>query len=184
MGKILLLDNCFNVLPTLPDNSVDLVLTDMPYDLEETLKEELLSQSLRISSGSVLIFCSPENQIKAPRYLFWIKPTSTKNFSKNHGRFVEMIALHQRGTFNSLPWANMTGVYHDILEEESVHPYQKPLSLIERLVRIHTNPGDEVLDMFMGSNATGIACRNLGRDFIGIEMNPEYFALARQRYRE
>jgi site-specific DNA-methyltransferase (adenine-specific) len=61
------------------------------------------------------------------------------------------------------------------------HPTQKPLPLMRTLVEQFTDPGDVVLDPFMGSGTTGVACKELGRSFIGIEMNPDYFAIAKAR---
>lgn len=66
-------------------------------------------------------------------------------------------------------------------EGSTVHPTQKPVALMEYLIRTYTNPGDLVLDNCMGSGTTGVAARNAGRKFIGIERDPEYFKIARQR---
>lgn len=62
-----------------------------------------------------------------------------------------------------------------------LHPTQKPVELIEWLVKTYTNPGDTVLDNTMGSGTTGVACANLNRNFIGIELDSDYFAIAQQR---
>jgi hypothetical protein len=62
-----------------------------------------------------------------------------------------------------------------------LHPTQKPLALLEYLVRTYTDPGDLVLDFTMGSGTTGHACMNLGRSFVGIEKDAAYFAIAEQR---
>jgi len=61
------------------------------------------------------------------------------------------------------------------------HPNEKPLSLMVKLVTMLTNPGDTVLDPFMGSGTTGVACVQLGRNFIGCEIDPKYFAIAEKR---
>jgi hypothetical protein len=61
------------------------------------------------------------------------------------------------------------------------HPTVKPIELMEYLLDLMTQPGDVVFDPFMGSGTTGIACKNLERDFIGIELDPEYFQIAQQR---
>ena len=63
----------------------------------------------------------------------------------------------------------------------SLHPTQKPIALCEYLIKTYTNEGDLVLDNCMGSGTTGIACKNLGRDFIGIELDEEYFNIAKER---
>lgn len=62
-----------------------------------------------------------------------------------------------------------------------IHPTQKPVALMEYLIRTYTNEGDTVLDFTMGSGTTGVACVNTGRKFIGIELDPEYFAIAEAR---
>lgn len=61
------------------------------------------------------------------------------------------------------------------------HPTQKPVALMEDLVKTYTNAGDMVLDFTMGSGSTGVACMNLGRQFIGIEREPNYFDIACRR---
>ena len=65
--------------------------------------------------------------------------------------------------------------------ESGLHPTQKNLKLMEELVKIHSNQGDTVIDPFMGSGTTGVACKNLGRKFIGIEKDPVYFEVANKR---
>lgn len=62
-----------------------------------------------------------------------------------------------------------------------VHPTQKPVDLLAYLVKTYTNPGDTVLDFTMGSGTTGVACAETGRNFIGIELDPGYFAIAQER---
>lgn len=62
-----------------------------------------------------------------------------------------------------------------------LHPTQKPVALIEYLVKTYTNEGDTVLDNCMGSGTTGVACKKLGRDFIGIELDGDYFETAKAR---
>jgi DNA modification methylase len=65
-----------------------------------------------------------------------------------------------------------------------LHPTQKPVALMEYLIRTYTNEGDTVLDNTMGSGTTGVACANTGRKFIGIERDPTYFAIAERRIAE
>ena len=68
-----------------------------------------------------------------------------------------------------------------VVERGSVHPTQKPVPLLEYLIRTYTDPGDVVLDFTMGSGSTGVAAANTGRRFIGIEREPEYFDIACRR---
>ena len=65
-----------------------------------------------------------------------------------------------------------------------VHPTQKPVELLEYLIKSFTNENDLVLDNCMGSGSTGVACKNLKRNFIGIEKNEEYFKIAKNRIYE
>lgn len=173
--------DCTKLLPQSPWHiKADVIITDPPYDIEypQGLGEYT-------STGTHIVFCKPENQpnISPTDYAFWIKTPSTKNFSKSCGRFVEMILICRTpdSAFNPLHWSQMTGVYDDRLIYPPVHPFEKPLSLIERLIRIYTNEGDVVLDPYMGSGTTGVACMNLNRSFIGIEKDKEYFEIAKQR---
>ena len=84
----------------------------------------------------------------------------------------------------------LTNVWYDISPivpwspERNGHPTQKPLQLMERCVTIWTNEGNTVLDFTMGSGTTGQACVNLGRDFIGIEQEKQWFDVAKQRILE
>ena len=65
--------------------------------------------------------------------------------------------------------------------QKGYHPTMKPLALMEFLIRSYSNEGDLVIDPFMGSGTTGLACSRLNRKFIGIEMEPEYFDMAIER---
>ena len=65
-----------------------------------------------------------------------------------------------------------------------VHPTQKPVALMEYLIKTYTKENETVLDFTMGSGTTGVACKNLNRNFIGIELDPEYFKIAEKRINE
>ena len=69
-------------------------------------------------------------------------------------------------------------------KERLNHPTQKSLKLMEDIISIHTNVGDSILDPFMGSGTTGVAALNLGRSFIGIEIEPKYFLMASDRIKK
>lgn len=175
--------DCLEFIDTLADYSMDVVITDPPYDMSSEFKVRLLKGLRRICRGNIIAFCKPENQYwLADEYLFWVKTPSTKNFTRACGRFVEMILVRRVGdTFNKLHWSQMIGVYDDRLINPPIHPYEKPASLIERLVRIYTNPGDIVFDPFMGVGTNGLASISLGRKFIGCELDEAYYNTARDR---
>ena len=69
-------------------------------------------------------------------------------------------------------------------EHNPPHPTQKPVALMEYLIKTYTNEGETVLDFTMGSGTTGVACKNTNRNFVGIELDPEYFKIAEKRINE
>jgi site-specific DNA-methyltransferase (adenine-specific) len=77
-------------------------------------------------------------------------------------------------------WTDISALPHNSKEKVD-HPTQKPIKLMERLVSLFTNPGQTILDFCMGSGSTGVACKNLNRDFIGVENNKSYFDIAYKR---
>ena len=68
-----------------------------------------------------------------------------------------------------------------VVERGTLHPTQKPVALFEYLIKTYTNEGETVLDNCMGSGTTGVACKNLNRNFIGIELDEGYFKIAKER---
>lgn len=69
----------------------------------------------------------------------------------------------------------------DKIRKGSLHPTQKPVALCEYLIKTYTNEGEAVLDNCMGSGSTGVAYKNLNRKFIGIELDENYFNIAKER---
>lgn len=80
-------------------------------------------------------------------------------------------------------WNDINALPHNSRERVN-HPTQKPVELMERIIRIGTNEGDTVLDNCMGSGTTGVACVNTNRNFIGFELDENYFKIAKQRINE
>lgn len=90
--------------------------------------------------------------------------------------------------FGELPYDSTDRYPRSVLQFPSdkqriaLHPTQKPLALVEWLISTYTDPGDTVLDNCMGSGTTGKACKNLGREFIGMELDETYHRIATDRY--
>jgi site-specific DNA-methyltransferase (adenine-specific) len=101
-----------------------------------------------------------------------IKP-DTKRLEYTTGMLKDGVSL-------SDVWTDIPALPHNS-KEKVAHPTQKPIKLMERIIEVFTNEGDTVLDFCMGSGSTGVACKNLNRDFIGIEINKEYFDIANNR---
>ena len=76
---------------------------------------------------------------------------------------------------------SIVNISRDFSAQQQVHPTQKPVPLLEWLVKTYSNTGDTVLDNCMGSGSTGLACANINRDFIGIEYDDKYFKIAKER---
>lgn len=70
--------------------------------------------------------------------------------------------------------------YRPVPKANAIHNTQKPVELLEFLIKTYTNAGETVLDPFMGSGSCGVACKALGRNFIGIEREPSFFAAAQE----
>jgi len=83
--------------------------------------------------------------------------------------------------FTGYPKQTLTNIKEDI---DKLHPTQKPEALLEYLIKTYTNENDTVLDNTMGSGTTGVACKNLNRNFIGIEMDDKYFEIAQKRIQD
>lgn len=96
--------------------------------------------------------------------------------SDNYGNY--------KATRGVLPELRVPSSWQKFNTEVGFHPTQKPVALMEYFIRTYTNPGDTVLDNTMGSGTTGVAAVNTGRNFIGIERDENYFAIARKRIGE
>ena len=90
----------------------------------------------------------------------------------------------ERVETKTMPELRVPSSWQKFNRERGLHPTQKPVALMEYLIRTYTNEGEEVLDFTMGSGTTGVAAMNLNRRFIGIERDPSYFAVAEKRIEE
>lgn len=161
------------------DYQFDHVITDYPYGTNfpfDVLREKV--------KGNIVTFCSDTDYpFKPDERAYWIKTPSTKNYIKHLGRFVEHIFISRRGyAFNCLHWSQMTGIYTDLVIESDGHQWRKPLSLMERLIRIYTNEGDTILDPFCGSGTTLQACANLGRNAVGLDNDVKWIEYCKDRF--
>lgn len=91
------------------------------------------------------------------------------------------------GTVENFETNNESGLRHPKTiqkfnrDKDKLHPTQKPVALFEYLIKTYTNEGDLVLDNVMGSGTSGVAAKNLNRNFIGMELDPTYFKIAQER---
>ncbi len=151
-------------------------------------------------TGWSLIFCSPEGvgrwadainatSAKYKRACVWIKPDSTPQLN---GQGLAMGAENFVASWCGPSYAKWNaggkrGVYThntNAPDRHGVHPTEKPWRLMAELLEDFTNPGQVVLDPFMGSGTTGVACAKLGRKFIGIELSSDFFEISCQRIKK
>ena len=117
--------------------------------------------------------------------LIWEKPLSVtnKNRFSQHCEYITRIYGYGTG-LNRLGDSSLYSRvkrYNQIRGKNKLHTTEKPVKLLEEFVLLSSDVGDVILDPFMGSGSTGIACKNLGRNFIGIEKDDKYFEVAKNR---
>jgi site-specific DNA-methyltransferase (adenine-specific) len=163
----------------------------------DEIRQEIADLVAKVSNGWALIFCAPEGvgrwadainatAAKYKRACVWIKPDSTPQLN---GQGPAMGAENFVAAWCGSGYARWNaggkrGVYTYLTnpsDRDGEHPTEKPWRLMADLVRDFTNTGQTILDPFMGSGTTGVACAKLGREFIGIEIEPKYFDIACRR---
>ena len=190
-------DNNFHTMSSANRQGLDFGDWDRNFDLTSWLK---LSDKLLKNGGNIIIFNSFLNigfiakELEKLNYsikdlIRWVKPNPMPRNIKR--RFVVdceyaiwAVKGKQKWTFNVLEKPYMRPQIicsRPAGKEKTIHPTQKPINLINKLINIFTNKDDLVLDPFMGSGTTGVACQQLNRKFIGIEINKEYFLVAQKR---
>ena len=116
-------------------------------------------------------------------------PIKTKGRMRNKGGGNQFVGIYGEKQKNKVSKSYASDTYHPIniinisnaRRVGKTHPTQKPVALMEYLIKTYTNEGENVLDFTMGSGTTGVACVNLNRDFIGIEQDADYFKIAQDR---
>ena len=219
------LGDCFEIIPLIPDKSIDMILTDPPYEFISKdpigggfMKNENKKHLVNIKESFGMSF-NPENFLNSIKrimkkynlYVFtnknllckyidfaesndykwdilvWLKPNPVPIFNGHYLIDKEYIVyIRETGaTFNTnLNYNNyFTYYFHPVGggSKDTKHPTEKQIGLITRFAMISSNIDDIVLDPFMGSGTTGVACKNLKRRFIGIEKDEKYFEIAKRR---
>ena len=124
----------------------------------------------------VLVFSGRNHQYNPQDLIPYNKVTKRGNNGTNFGK---------SGKENFQEWTNYPrSILKFVGDIKPMHPTQKPVALMEYLIKTYTHEGETVLDNCMGSGTTGVACVNTNRNFIGIEMNEKYFEIAKKRIEE
>lgn len=163
----------------------------------DDIRDRVVGYAATLSQGWFIAFCTVEgvwrwadvinaSPAKYKRACIWIKPDSTPQLNgQGPAQGAECFVTAWCGTGHAR-WnaGGKRGVYTHCVngsKREGTHPTEKPVSLMAELVGDFTQHGETVLDPFMGSGTTGVACVNLGRKFIGIELEERYFDIACKR---
>ena len=209
--------DCLEIMKSIPDGSIDAIITDPPYGttackwdsvIPFDLMWEQLNRIIKPNGAIVLFgsepFSSALRMSNINGYCYdWIYD---KKFG---GNFVQAkrqpIKTHENisvfSIIGKMPIYSPQMIKRDVPKEHKsydvkfpdsqlhyscrtdrgLHPTQKPVELMEYLIKTYTNENETVLDFTMGSGSTGVACKNTNRKFIGIEMDEKYFEIAMER---
>ena len=223
----LFLGDSYEIIKNLPDQSVDLILTDPPYNLskystgniklswrkdinndlaewdkKDISPKELVEEFKRVlkPTGNIFIFTSYnllgkwheafDSEFDTFQFMVWHKTNPAPKIHR--AGFLNscelIVCMWNKGhTWNFTNQREM----HNFIEtpicmgSERVknphHPTQKPVKVLKHIIKLASNEGDVVFDPFMGVGSTGAACKELGRNFIGMEIDEKYFEAARER---
>ena len=217
-------EDCLNTLSNIKSGTIDLIVTDPPYELEnhgggksDLARRDLcnntdefvgfmsdgfnydliLTEFVRVCKNpNMYIFCS-NNQLSKLLHFFesmslsatvlvWNKTNPVPFCNGKYLSDIEFI-VYVRGkgvTFNNqTPFEYKHKFYQSsvVPNKDRLHTAQKPIDLLKRYILLSSNNGDTILDCFMGSGSTGVACVQTDRNFIGIEINKKYFDIAKNR---
>ena len=194
-GNIAVCDDCMNLMKTLPDKAFELCICDPPYGMKEhgaqnggagTLKyrayhngcidrwdiapsKEYFIELMRVSVNQIIwggnYFDLPPTRC----VICWDKCQPWESFSQ-----WEMAWTSFGKPAGLFKFDNRTG--------NKIHPTQKPVALYEWLLTRYAKPGDKILDTHLGSGSSRIAAYNLGFDFVGCEIDPDYFKAQEERF--
>ena len=224
--------DAFEGMAQLPDNSVDLIVTDPPYNIASAQRlivqrgvlmstqeawgrwdtfhpfdydlfiQRVLSACYRVlkPGGALYMFTAREDNgyfvhkavqrgFTYRNQLVMVRKSPLPSLAKKNFRSGYEVCLYitkgKPGTFNFLSQAECNNVYPYASNfKRTEHPTEKPLEVIRRLVLVSSQPGDLVLDPFMGSGTTAVACVQTGRRFVGFEKEPEYVRMAKERFKD
>lgn len=217
--------DCLERMKEIPDGSVDMILTDPPYNIARKNNFHTMGRKgidfgewdkgfdlfsyikyiprILSKNGSIFIFNSWKNIGEIAKFAeqqgFIIKDMirweKTNPMPRNRDR--RYVTDYEVAVWLTMPKAKWVFNRQESsfqrpcfkgsltpLSEKTEHTTQKPLYLMEQILKIHTNEQQTVVDLFMGSGTTGVAAKNLNRKFIGIELDDKYFEIAKNRILE
>ena len=206
--------DCLELMKEIPDGSVDMVLTDPPYGMnfqsnyrkirhrvienDSNLDwiSDFVSEIYRVSADNSAhyIFCSWHNidifkqefekKFRIKNILTWVKNnTSMGDLKGDFAPRTEFILFMHKGR-RLIRGKRDSNVLEFKRTRNELHPSQKPVDMLEYMIEKFSDSGNLIVDPFMGSGSTGVACVNTNRKFIGIEKDDKYFEIAEKRIKD
>ena len=203
--------DCLELMKDIPDGSVDMILTDPPYGMSfqsghrtirhEKIKgdhslhwlDDFVDEIFRVSKYNTAhyMFCSfhhidifkqaIQKRFTVKNIITWVKNnTSMGDLKGDFAPKTEFIIFFHKGR-RLINGKRDSNVFEYKKTRNELHPTQKPVDMIEYMLSKFSNEYDVVLDPFMGSGSTGVACQNTNRNFIGFELDETYFNIAKER---
>lgn len=200
-------NDCTNILKKLPDKSIDLILTDPPYGIGESLKnnksrgklakakdyghkdwdknipsKEIFDEMFRVSKNQIIFGGNyfVKYLDNSSCWLVWNKNNGNNDFADCELAWTSFKTAVRKydWTWNGMLQQNMKN------KDIRIHPTQKPLGLFEKILLDYSKENDLILDCFGGSGTTAVACYNTNRRFICIEKDKEYYEKSIERLNE
>jgi len=219
--------DCFDLVKEIKTNTIDLILTDPPYNLakhstgnikfewredvnndiadwdkKEIEPDKIADEFVRIlkPNGNLFVFCSYnligkwydalDHKFDATNFFVWHKTNPTPKFFKNgflNSCEIMLCCWNKKHKWNFTNQKEMHNFFESTIcssperLKAPKHPTQKPVKLLEHIIKIASNENDVVFDPFMGVASTGVAALNLNRKFVGIELEGIYFEASENR---
>lgn len=199
--------DCLDILRKLPDKCVDLVLTDPPYGIgnkftskyglqkrkskrgsfdwnEKIPSKEIFDEIMRVSKNQIIFGGNYFIQYLKPTNAWLVWDKIGQYDLKNPFSDCELAWTSFSCTVKKYTFVNMGFISGKDEKGKRIHPTQKPLQLFQAILRDFSKAGDLILDPFSGSGTAAVAAHNLGRRFICIEKDPDYWAASIKRLEE
>ena len=199
--------DCLDFMRKLPGKSVDIVITDPPYGINENprtartrgfhalsgqyadwdwdkqkLDSLYLFELIRVSKRQIIFGGQNYSDNLPPNYgwIVWDKDNGKTDFSDCELAYTSFLS-----SIRKFKW-RWQGMLQENMANKEIrqHPTQKPLPLMLWIIQNFTEPDDTIFDPFLGSGTTAVAAKQLGRNFIGVEVNPEYCKIAEERLKQ
>lgn len=185
--------DCMEAMREMPDKAFELAIVDPPYGIgietsgthfkqfktkgwdNSIPSEEYFKELFRVSQNQVIWGGNYFSLMPCRGFIFWDKTPMPPSFAAGEYAWTSF-------NCNAKKWNGKTG--NETSVQFRIHPTQKPVALYQWLLKNYAKPGDKILDTHLGSGSSRIAAYNLGFDFVGYEIDPDYFKAQEERFKK